>query len=329
MIKVFKTDLFRLFRSRSFYAFPIFVTVIMLLQLMLSGVVVEVEESDTAGDSGIVAVDYTVSDTDDDGELQTNDTDSSAAPQTDSSDTIGAYAASEVNDTTAAQSNDTATGRKYTEIGIITLLETLSDGTLLLFMGIVLVIFATNESKNGFVKTAAGCVADKGYMPVSKIATGLVITVIYTLEFAVIKLIFTALAAAINDKPLKYVSIPEGDVGKYAAFILLCVLVHVAFAVLLMLLHELLRSRAVGIVWIFIESAGLFANLVASFFSMLQSWFKILPGFNITKYLLMSNLNGGYASEAYDPAIVLVMSLIYLGCGAAAAVWMAKHKDVR
>ena len=284
MIKVFKTDLFRLFRSKTFYVFPIFVTVILIIELLFSAVVKEAE-SEVYNEDGSMTVSIDI--------------------------------------------KETPSEEQYEKFGISTLLESITDGTLLLFLGIALVIFATNESRNGFVKTAAGCVQDKGYMPLSKIAVGAVIVVIYTLEFAVLRFIFTAFTAAINGKSLKYVSLPEGDAGKFAGYILLCVLVHIAFSAMLMLMHEMFRSRAIGIVWIFLESTGLFAQLASALVVMLQTWFKILPDFNISNYLLMNNISDGYASKAFNPVILLIMSLIYIGCAGGAAMWMAKHRDVR
>lgn len=284
MIKVLKTDLFRLFRLKAFYIFPIFVTVVLLVETMLSGVI---KSSETEVDNGNISI------------------------------------------TVSVDAPEPASGSQYQEFGISTLIGTLTDGTLLLFLGLVLVIFATNESKNGFVKTAAGCVQDKGYMPLSKIAVGTVIVVIYTAEFAVLRLIFTLITAALSGKTPKYVCLPAGDAGKFAGYILLCILVHIAFSALLMLLHELLRSRAIGIVWIFLESTGLFAQIASALVMALQAWLDILPGFNISKYLLINNISDGYASKAFNPMIVLIMSLVYAVCAGAGAVWMAKYRDVR
>ncbi|MCR5330620.1 MAG: hypothetical protein K6E62_05450 [Lachnospiraceae bacterium] len=284
MIKVLKTDLFRLFRTKAFYVFPIFVTVILVLEVMLSGVKIS-DEPEVYNEDGNVTVSIDI--------------------------------------------NEIPSEDQYEQFGISTLLGVVTDGTLLMFLGIALVIFATNESRNGFVKTAAGCVQDKGYMPLSKIAVSAVIVVIYILEFAVLRFVFTAITAAISGRSLQYVSLPRGDAGKFAGYILLCILVHIAFSAMLMLMHELFRSRAIGIVWIFLESTGLFARLVSAMVMMLQTWFKILPDFNISKYLLMNNISDGYASKAFNPVTVLVMCLVYTGFAGGLAVWMAKYKDVR
>ena len=107
MIKVFKTDLFRLFRTKAFYAFPVFIVIVMSLELMFTGIK---KQEETAS--------YTV----------------------------------ETAVETAA----------YTEFGIRDMLGSVSDGLLLLFLGISAVMFATSESRNGFNKYAAGCVADRG-----------------------------------------------------------------------------------------------------------------------------------------------------------------------
>ena len=300
MIKVFKTDLFRLFRSKSFYAFPIFLIVFLTIELMFSGIVKETGTE--VAEDGTETVFETSSDAD------------------------GAGVSIEVR---VDAGQEESTENAYTEYGIKDLLGAVTDGMILMFLGITLVIFATNETKNGFIKTAAVCVSDKAYMPLSKIAVSLVITVIYVIEFAVLRFIFTFLSSAITGRPLKYVSLPEGDAGRFAAYILLCVLVHVAFSALLMLLHELFRSRAIGIVWIFVEAAGLFGEIIILLFVFLREGLHVFEGFEISKYLLMNNIMNGYTSAAYNPATVLVMSLIYLICGGGAAMWLAKHKDVR
>ena len=46
------------------------------------------------------------------------------------------------------------------------------------------------------------------------------------------------------------------------------------------------------------------------------------------KYLLMRNLAGGYTGADYHPAVVFAMSMVYLICGTAAAMWVSKRKDI-
>ena len=158
---------------------------------------------------------------------------------------------------------------------------------------------------------------------------GIVILAVYTAEYAVIRFIFTGLRALFTGKPLSYTSLPEGDAGRYAVYILLCLMVHVAVTALLIMLHELTQNRAAGIVIIFLIAAGLFGQLAIGITSMLQQMLGILEGFDISRYLMMSNIDKGYASESYHPGILFVIAAVYLAGGTAAAVLTARRKDVR
>ena len=306
MIRVLKTDLFRLFRSKAFYAFPITLVIFFTLEMMFSAVINEVESGQTA-DTEISQI-----------ETETAQT----GPDS------GVTAEITVSVDTQAGS-DTAKNKNYTGFGIKDLFGSLTDGLLLLFLGITAVIFATCETRNGFVKTAAGCISDRGFMPLSKIAAGIVTLAVYIVEFAVIRFAFTALTALLSGKPLKFVPLPEGDVGKYTIYILICILVHIAMIALMSLLHELTHNRAAGIVTIFIVSMGLIGQILMALMDVFKSMTGLLKDFDISKYLMINNITEGYNAPQFHASITFVISLIYLIGGTLLSVWLAKRKDIR
>ena len=287
MIKVIKTDLFRLFRTKAFYAFPIVMIVFMTVELLFSA------SMETATES------Y--------------------------QDENGVYYEVETSSVTEYSGDTEET--KYTRFGAKDLFDSVSDGLMLLFVGIALIIFATNETRCGFVKTAAGCVNDRGNMPLSKVVLGMFVTLVYMIEFAVIKMIFTVISSLATGRALKYEPLPDGDAGRYAIYLMLGILVHFAIMALAMLFHESTHSRAWGIVIIFLISTGNY-NLVIMLFDFIKEALGILEDFDIGKYLLMRNLAGGYTGADYHPMVVFVMSMIYLVGGTAAAMWVSKRKDI-
>ena len=294
MIKVLKTDLFRLFRSKAFYAFPIVLIIVFSLEMVLSAVV----------DEGPV-VETEISEMTEDG------------------------ASGSENTLANATGTDNIAGKKYTSFGIRDLVDAMTDGLLLLFLGITLIMFATSESRSGFIKTAAGCVSDRGFMPVSKILIGIVILFTYIVEYAVIRFVFYGLSALASGKPLQYTKLPDGDAGKFLGYIMLCILAHIAIVALMILLYEVSHNRALGIVTVFVISAGLLGQILTGIVALIQMLFEIWKDFDISKYLLMSNMDAGYNAPGYHPIIMLVISIIYLVGGTAGAVWVAKYRDIR
>ena len=322
MIRVFKTDMFRLFRSTAFYVFPLMLVVFFTVEMFFSAVVNEPEtETETSGsavnaETGAednasegfsVSIGYTSSSTE---EYDTPGTDVTA-------------------DTDGISDDHGTGGTSYVTFGIGTLTGSLTDGLLMFFLGIIVVIFATCETRNGFVKNAAGCVSDRSFMPLSKIAVGIVTLVIYIAEFAVIKFMFTALSALLRGKSLKYIPLPKDDAGRFFGYFVLCLLAHIAITVLFILLHELVHNRAAGLVAVFVISTGLLGELLNGMVHGLRLWTGHLKDFDINRYLLLSNMYGGYKAETYHPSVMLVLCAIYLVAGTAAAVWVAKRKDIR
>ena len=287
MIKILKTDLFRLFKSKAFYVYPIVVVIIMMIGMLFS-VNTDTKEEIVDDEQGGVVI--KVYDPDADTENVNN---------------------------------------KYIFFGPTTIFESLYDGLTLMFLGIVLIIFSTCETRNGFVKNAVGCAVDRRYMPLSKMIIGVVIMVIYVIENIVITFIFNLLEALISGKSLKYQSLPDGDGSKFFGYLFMCILVHLAIIALLSFIHELTFSRALGIVLTVGLTTGLLEECAHGAVYLINYFFHILEGFNIGKYLLFENIAKGYNSENFHPEILPFMALIYLTIGALLAVKISQKKDVR
>ena len=261
MIKVLRTDFYRALRTKAFYAFPIFVVLICIIEMCFS-------VSRVTADGVVQQV---------------------AVP---------------------------------VMIDAEALLAELHDGLLMTFLGLFLVIFCTDESKDGFLKNAAGRVSRRAVMPVSKIIVGIATIFIYALEFAIIRGVFCWIASLIQKVPLKFKALPEGDAGRYTLFILLCVLVHIAIVAILVLLHEITHNRALGIVFVFIYAAELVDRLIVGFMELLQSKLGLFEGIAFKKYLMMDNIIDGYQGANYAALRLLIISLVWvvIGCGAAIVV---------
>lgn len=287
MIKILKTDLFRLFKSKAFYVYPIVVVIIMMIGMLFS-VNTDTKEEIVDDEQGGVVI-----------KVYNPDADTENA------------------------------NNKYIFFGPTTIFESLYDGLMLMFLGIVLIIFSTCETRNGFVKNAVGCAVDRRYMPLSKMIIGVVIMVIYVIENIVITFIFNLFEALISGKSLKYQSLPDGDGSKFFGYLFMCILVHLAIIALLSFIHELTFSRALGIVLTVGLTTGLIEECAHGAVYLINYFFHILEGFNVGKYLLFENIAKGYNSDNFHPEILPFMALIYLAIGALLAVKISQKKDVR
>ena len=258
MIKIIRTDLFRLFRSKSFYVFPIFVVLIITLSSFFSAA-----KADT------------------------------------------------------------------TKISVLSLADKLADGSILIFVGIILIIFCTSETRAGFIKNSASAVSDRGFLPVSKILIGMVMTIIYTLEYAVISILLGFIFSLFGAPKLEYVPIPAGEGFEVFRFAVLAFLANMAIVTILVFIHELTRNRALGVIAALCFAGNIFENLTRTLVTAIQSAFGILEDFDIAKYMLFPNLAGGYKADVYNPAIVLVLSLTYILIFGILAMMVSRKKEVR
>ena len=336
MIRILKTDLFRLFRSKVIWVYPIVIIAAMLIGSLLSVKTDSKSEENNEArgervevDGGFIIKVYVPGeDPNIQGTVYTNDT---AEPMNISYKEDDGH---EVNVTIQPGetfiSDDTGLVKRHVVTNLPELFSSLSDGLLLLFLGITLVIFATCETRAGFIKNAAGCAMDRRYMPLSKIIIGIVILFMYAAEYFVIELagkfvcgLFTGRSLFIRPGFL------DGDAGKFWGFIGICLLIHIAFIVLTIMIHELIGNRALGIVFSLIIGGGILENMANGLVYLLNHFFGILQGFDINKYLLLKNIERGFYDPAYHSQIMLVMTAIYIAAGTILAMFIAKKKDIR
>ncbi len=303
MIKVLKTDLFRLFKSKAFYVYPIFILVIVILGNILAAYVKEMEEeTDTQG--GLTATVY---------------------EEGTETDIINA----DIEIKTGKAVTDSEKEKLTVKISTVEFFGNYFNGEILLFLGIVLVIFCTCETRFGFVKNAAGSVSDRGFMPLSKMIIGIVITVIYILEYAAIYASVQLITALISGNKIEYEALPVGDGPKFVEFLLITALVYIAFIAMTTALHELTHNRALGIVLAFVFSTTLLEQLLEGLMSLLQRFLGVFEGVEIKKYMLMTNVYDGYLSENYHPGTTIVLSLVYIAVFTFLAVFISKKKEIR
>ena len=304
MLRVLRTDMYRLFRSKAFYIYPIFMIVIIILSMIFVAEEKEVETEETDGRGGIVV-------------------ESSVGNETVSVEADISKQAS------SAENGQAAEGEKHIYIGWGTILESLYDGVSLMFVGIAFIIFCTCETRNGFIKNAVGCVKDRGYMVISKIFVGIVIVISYIIEYAAITLIVNFVRSLITGVKLEWKPIPDGDVSRFVSFVLLCLLMDIAIVTILALIHELTFNRALGIIMIFGISTTLIEQFAHSAVELLRHIFGILKDFNIGKYLLLENTVEGYLSSNFYPQTLLIMCLIYITVCTILALCVVRRKDIR
>lgn len=294
MIKVLKTDLYRLFRSKAFlFVFPIYLVIQLGIGMFFSAdtVAVEVENgSDRQG--GIVVQKYDDPDTDANAKVKENIK-------------LPVY------------------------ISTVEMFGNLYTGQLMLFLGIVLVIFCTCETRMGFVKNAAGAVSDRAYMTISKMIVGAVILVTYIIEYAVMYVLTQLLHGLISGSKIKYLPIPDGEGTAFIKYLLLCIFVHLVFIALIAVFHELTYNRALGIVVTFMLATTLFEEMIRGVVILGRHFFDIWHEVDINRYLLMANIGGGYKAGTYHPQIVLIMSLIYFTVFTGLAVFISRKKEIR
>ena len=297
MLRVLRTDIYRLFRSKAFYVYPIFVLVVLIINMIFavntSSDVVEIKSENQVEDARDGFVDG-ISDAE-----------------------------------TGTNKNSEVTKDTPIYLGMTTLLESLHDGLTVLFITIIFIIFCTCETRRGFIKNAAGCVKDRAYMVISKIMIGMIITVVYTLEFAAFTSLSGILTSIISGRPLMWKNIPDGEGMKVFIFFFICFMVDMAIVSILSLIHELSNSRALGIVVAFVLCTTLIEQMIEGVVYLLKTLFDILTDFNIGKYLLFENINGGYGNSAFYPETAGIMSLIYISVCIILAVWVFRRKDIK
>lgn len=300
MIRVIKTDLFRLFKSKSFYVFPLFVILFLFLQSVLS---VSSVQSETGEDNEGVNVGIYKADQETDGVR--------------------------INAEIKSDTGEAAREELNVKMSIPGFLGSLTDELVLFFVGIILVIFCTAETRAGFIKNAAGAVSNRAYMPLSKVLVGIVMMIMYVIEYAVLYGLIQVLVSVFSGKSIEFVHFKQGEAGEFFSYLFVCVLIHIAMIVIIVMVHELTYSRALGIVFAFALTSGLVEKFLEGGVYLLRHFFGILQDFDIAKYELLTNMCSGYDSEAYHGQLMVVMSVIYIAIFMFLAIFISRKKEIR
>ncbi len=208
------------------------------------------------------------------------------------------------------------------------LFSRLGDGMIMLFLGLFLAAFCNDESKNGFCKNVVGRVADRAYMPVSKMIVGTLALFVYIAEAIVIRTGFVAMQFAFAGKKLVWTALPDADKKGFITFLVLCIIGHIAFAAFLVLSHELLHSRAFGMVFAFLFSTAMLDQLLFMLQEILKSQFGILKDVELGKYLMVTMMSEGWKSPLYSSGRLFLIAMIIGIPSAVAAIAVARKKDV-
>ena len=105
--------------------------------------------------------------------------------------------------------------------------------------------------------------------------------------------------------------------------------VNIAVIAILVLMHEITHSRALGLVAIFVYSASLVDKIIEGVVSLAGTKITWLADINIRKYLMMFNIEEGYLAEGYYPLTLLVVCLIYGTAATFLAIRSSVRRDVR
>ena len=291
MIKIIRTDLFRLFRSKAFYSFPIFIVLIITLSSFFSASKVDKTDESAENEEGL-HIEISI-------------------------------------ESEQKEQNNSEAQEITTKISVLSMAEKLADGSILIFVGIILIIFCTSETRAGFIKNSASAVSDRGLLAVSKILVGMVMTIIYLLEHAVLTVLLGFIFSLFGAPKLEYVPIPAGEGFEVFRYAVLAFLANMAIITILVFMHELTRNRALGVIAALCFAGSIFENLTRTLVGAVQDAFGILEGFDIAKYMLFPNLAEGYKADAYNPTIVLVLSLIYILIFGILAMTVSRKKEVR
>ena len=208
------------------------------------------------------------------------------------------------------------------------LLQHVGDGMIMLFLGLFIVAFCNDESKNGFLKNAAGRVPDRAFMPISKMIVGTLALFVYIVEAAIIRLAFVPIQFSVVGEKITWTPVPEGEKVQFVTYIVLCILGNMAFTALLVLLHEVLHARAFGMVFAFLFATQLLDQLLLMVQQILKSQFEIFKDMEIGKYLMQSLMAEGYKAPLYSSGRLFAIAAVLGIASACAAIAVSRKKDI-
>jgi ABC-2 type transport system permease protein len=270
MLNVIKMDLYRMIKTKSFYVILMIIVVFMLF--------------------GSYMIDQdlsTLKEMAKDAELQTDQAAGNGA-DTDKNVNLGIS----FDATPLMQDN-------------ITLLDEasvmLSSAILLFFTGIFAVLFVCGENSTGFIKNIISCTKKRRYVILSK-------TVVMSI-FVVLETIILLIALSIGSSIFhSSVSMKLSLSFRFLQYVGLQCLLHIAFAIIIIMISVIVRSTAISMMTSIGLSSGL-GSLIISYLSMLKIG-SFHVGENLVKYFVTTNVQALTSQFTKDMGIrVLMVSL--------------------
>lgn len=171
-------------------------------------------------------------------------------------------------------------------------LEMVGSGFVLLFTGIFAAIFVSAESSSGFLKNIAGCVKRRSLLIWGQLLS---LAVFVLAEFLAVEFIFTTAGFLLIQ------NFALGSIQELLLFLAVQYLLHLAFAVLIMFIFQLLQSKTFSIVAACCLSSGI-GTLIISYIGVLLGKLGV-SNFTLSKYLISSNVQT-YSNSSANSTIL-------------------------
>lgn len=171
-------------------------------------------------------------------------------------------------------------------------LEMIGSGFVLLFTGIFAAIFVSAESSSGFLKNIAGCVKRRSLLIWGQLLS---LAVFVLAEFLAVEFIFTTAGFLLIQ------NFALGSIQELLLFLAVQYLLHLAFAVLIMFIFQLLQSKTFSIVAACCLSSGI-GTLIISYIGVLLGKLGV-SNFTLSKYLISSNVQT-YSNSSANSTIL-------------------------
>lgn len=171
-------------------------------------------------------------------------------------------------------------------------LEMIGSGFILLFTGIFAAIFVSAESSSGFLKNIAGCVKRRSLLIWGQLLS---LAVFVLAEFLAVEFIFTTAGFLLIQ------NFALGSIQELLLFLAVQYLLHLAFAVLIMFIFQLLQSKTFSIVAACCLSSGI-GTLIISYIGVLLGKLGV-SNFTLSKYLISSNVQN-YSNSSANSTIL-------------------------
>lgn len=265
MINIFKMDLFRLFKTRSFY---VMLAIMAAITIFFTYMVKDTFDSMEAEDNHV----QTESEND---EQNSNDTSFSNGLQ------LVSYGEGEEPPAIIISSNpESVSVSDKNEITLLTMLYDSSCGMMLgLFICIFAVLFATADISHGFIKNIGGQVSSRSILILSKALSLLIYIILFFAAYLVVQAVSTQIFFG-------YIKL--GDTDEFARYLTVQLLLHFALALFCMMAAILLKNNVISIiiaVLLCMDIPLLLCNIINNLLSKTG-----LTDFDISKYSLTRNI---------------------------------------